>query len=156
MPPPSDAGSPVPPPDGMDPLHREAGAPEVPYGYPGGPSNLSMLTGVFFGNFQDRASQKFYNHGREILSLRQPTEPWFQDVLKASGLKNLCHIGYTTIHNEMLIEFVERWHPKMFSSHLLHGEVTITLDDIACLLHIPIRGTLLCHGRMTKEEAERL
>ncbi|XP_058759733.1 uncharacterized protein LOC131633040 [Vicia villosa] len=46
----------------------------------------------------------------------------------------------------------ERWLLETLSFHLPHGEVTITLDNIACLLYIPIRGTLLGHGRLLKEE----
>ncbi|XP_058733393.1 uncharacterized protein LOC131605002 [Vicia villosa] len=50
------------------------------------------------------------------------------------------------IQNGMLMEFVERWHPETLSSHLPRCDITITLDDIACLMHIPIRGILLSHG----------
>ncbi|XP_058750742.1 uncharacterized protein LOC131623735 [Vicia villosa] len=52
--------------------------------------------------------------------------------------------------------FVERWHLETLSFHLPHGEITITIYDIACLLHIPIRGTLLSHGRLVKEEAREM
>ena len=31
--------------------------------------------------------------------------------------------------------------------------MSITLDDVSCLLHLPIRGRFLDHGRMTKDEA---
>ncbi|XP_058749787.1 protein MAIN-LIKE 1-like [Vicia villosa] len=60
------------------------------------------------------------------------------------------------MHNGMLMAFAERWHPETSSFHLPYSEITITLDGIACLLHIPIRGTLLAHGRMTKEEAREV
>ncbi|XP_058724909.1 protein MAIN-LIKE 1-like [Vicia villosa] len=60
------------------------------------------------------------------------------------------------IHNGMLVAFAEKWHPETLSFHLLHGEITITLDDIACLLHIPIRGILLSHGRLMNEEAREM
>lgn len=36
--------------------------------------------------------------------------------------------------------------------HLLIGEMIITLDDISCLLHLPIRGKLLGHRRVNREE----
>ncbi|XP_058726900.1 protein MAIN-LIKE 1-like [Vicia villosa] len=49
--------------------------------------------------------------------------------------------------------FAERWHPETSSFHLSHSEITITLDDVACLLHLPISGTLIGHGRLTKKEA---
>jgi len=37
--------------------------------------------------------------------------------------------------------FVERWHKETSSFHLSVGDVTITLDDVALLLHLPITGT---------------
>ncbi|XP_058775901.1 protein MAIN-LIKE 1-like [Vicia villosa] len=49
--------------------------------------------------------------------------------------------------------FAERRHPETSTFHLPHGEITITFDDVACLLHLPIRGILLGHGRLRKEEA---
>ena len=36
--------------------------------------------------------------------------------------------------------FVERWHPETNSFHLPLGELTITLDDVSNLLHLPIIG----------------
>ncbi|XP_058748402.1 protein MAIN-LIKE 1-like [Vicia villosa] len=54
------------------------------------------------------------------------------------------------------MEFTERWHLETSSFHLPHGDITITLDDIACLLHIPIRGTLLSHGKLMKEEPREM
>ena len=36
--------------------------------------------------------------------------------------------------------FVERWHKETNSFHLPVGEMTITLDDVSCLLHLPITG----------------
>ncbi|XP_058782830.1 protein MAIN-LIKE 1-like [Vicia villosa] len=52
--------------------------------------------------------------------------------------------------------FAERWHPETSLFHLSHGEVTITLEDVTCLMHIPIRGILFGHGRLTKEEAREM
>lgn len=39
------------------------------------------------------------------------------------------------------------------SFYLLHGEMSIALNDVLCLLHLPIRERFLDHGRMTKDEA---
>ncbi|XP_058784719.1 protein MAIN-LIKE 1-like [Vicia villosa] len=47
---------------------------------------------------------------------------------------------------------LERWHPETSYFHLPHGEITITLDDVACLLNLPIKSTLLGYDRLTKEE----
>lgn len=30
--------------------------------------------------------------------------------------------------------------------------MSITLDDVSCLMHLPIRGKLLDHGRISKDE----
>jgi len=35
---------------------------------------------------------------------------------------------------------MERWHKETSRFHLPVGEVTITLDDVASLLHLPIIG----------------
>ena len=37
----------------------------------------------------------------------------------------------------------ERWHQETISFHLPVGEMTITLDDVACLLGIPVAGRLI-------------
>ncbi|KAH1257993.1 Protein MAIN-LIKE 1 [Glycine max] len=39
--------------------------------------------------------------------------------------------------------FKERWHKETSSFHLLVGEVTITFDDVASLLHLPITGAFM-------------
>ena len=37
----------------------------------------------------------------------------------------------------------ERWHQETSSFHLPVGEITITLDGVACLLGIPVAGQLI-------------
>jgi len=51
---------------------------------------------------------------------------------------------------------VERWHEETSSFHLPFGEMTVTLDDVACLLHLPIDGMLLSHGSISRDEAVEL
>ncbi|KAH1203701.1 Protein MAIN-LIKE 1 [Glycine max] len=41
----------------------------------------------------------------------------------------------------LISTFVERWHKETSSFHLPVGEVTITLDNVASLLHLPITST---------------
>lgn len=53
----------------------------------------------------------------------------------------------------MQAAFTKRWHSQRSSFHLLIGEMTTTLDDVSCLMHLPIRGRLLDHRRMGREEA---
>jgi hypothetical protein len=42
------------------------------------------------------------------------------------------------------------------SFHLQFGEIAVTLDDVACLLHLPIDGMLLSHGSISRDEARKL
>jgi hypothetical protein len=49
-------------------------------------------------------------------------------------------------------DICKRWHPETNTFHLLIGEVVITLDDVQCLLHLPITGPFLHHSRMRKDE----
>jgi len=46
----------------------------------------------------------------------------------------------------------ERWHEETNRFHLPVREMTITLDDVACLLGIPIAGRLLPYRELTREE----
>jgi len=43
-------------------------------------------------------------------------------------------------HKGLISAFVERWHRETNSFHLPVGEMTITLDDVSSLLHLPILG----------------
>lgn len=60
--------------------------------------------------------------------------------------------GYTMVNHRMLNAFVERWYSETSSFHLPLGEMSIALDDVSCLLHIPIKGGFLDHGRIAKDE----
>ncbi|XP_057415661.1 protein MAINTENANCE OF MERISTEMS-like [Lotus japonicus] len=43
--------------------------------------------------------------------------------------------------------------PETSSFHMSWGEMTITLDDVSALLHIPVEGSFFSFGKPTKEEA---
>ena len=43
----------------------------------------------------------------------------------------------------MLSAFCERWQLETMTSHIPFGEMTITLDDVASILHIPITGSMI-------------
>lgn len=60
------------------------------------------------------------------------------------------------ISHGMQAVFTKRWHSKTSSFHLPIDEMTITLDDVLCLLPLPIRGKLLGHGRIDREEGINL
>ncbi|GAU50435.1 hypothetical protein TSUD_134900 [Trifolium subterraneum] len=98
------------------------------------------------------------NNGKKINEFTLPKSNlhWFWDVVKASGLQPLLKTNYNNLDWRLLTAFTERWQPKTGTFHLPIGEVTITLDDVSCLLHIPITGKMLNHlgTSCTTEEGE--
>ena len=38
----------------------------------------------------------------------------------------------------LLMTLCERWHTETNSFHMVLEEMTVTLDDVACLMHLPI------------------
>ncbi|CAK8536887.1 unnamed protein product [Lathyrus sativus] len=121
-----------------------------PVGYPGGPSDTSLLVKyeqhianrIWFG--QERGSKKelkVEGHGLKLmqrvpLQLPREMEGW----ISRSGLASLQRTSLTKIDTNLVLAFVERWHLETSSFHMSFGEMTITLDDVSCLLHLPIRG----------------
>jgi len=101
---------------------------------------------------------KCISHGKK-LSLKNLTIPqpcaqnqWFWDEVDMSGLTPLLTSGYENISHGFVCAMSERWHEETSSFHLPIGEMTITLDDVACLLGIPITGRLLPDRELTREE----
>ncbi|KAI5435105.1 hypothetical protein KIW84_021798 [Lathyrus oleraceus] len=68
-------------------------------------------------------------------------------LLVKSGLSSLQRTNLNKIDTNLVSAFVERWHLETSSFHMPFGEMRITLDDVACLLHLPIRGQAQSHVR---------
>jgi len=81
---------------------------------------------------------------------------WWENRLHDTGLGWLQDTNYNMIDHGLICAFVKRWHEETSSFHLPFGEMTITLDDVASLLHIPIDGMLLSHGSISWEKAVEL
>jgi len=77
---------------------------------------------------------------------------WWHDGLSATGLSWLQDTSYSQIDHDLLFAFVERWHEETSSFHLSFGEMTVTLDDMSCLLHLPIDGMLLSHETISRND----
>jgi len=97
-------------------------------------------------------------HGKK-LSLKNLTIPqlgaqnqWFWDEVNMSGLTPLLTSGYENISHEFVCAMSDRWHEETNNSHLPIGEMTITLDDVACLLGIPIIERLLPDRELTRDK----
>ena len=92
---------------------------------------------------------KAINHGAKILDLRHPhhNQEWFWGPLRASRLHDLVYTGYDNVPHALPMTLCERWHTETSSFHLSVREMTITLDDVARLLHLPIEGIMLSHPK---------
>lgn len=71
-------------------------------------------------------------------------------IVRDFELLNFFDCSLTMLDAPLLTAFVERWHKKTSSFHLLFGEMIITLDDVSSLFHLPIAedsGRLLLLSR---------
>ncbi|KAL5184291.1 Protein MAIN-LIKE 2 [Glycine soja] len=88
-------------------------------GFPGRPHDTSVLQDYVYHvaakvwNGEEHPELKLSSYGRKVEKFGRP-------ALEIEGL---------------------RWHKETSSFHLSVGDVTITLDDVALLLHLPITGT---------------
>jgi len=81
------------------------------------------------------------SHGRKVDKFGRPAAE-IEGMIAATGLDPLIRCSVITTDPGLISAFVERWHRETSSFHLPVGEVTITLDDVLSLLHIPITGAL--------------
>jgi len=78
---------------------------------------------------------------------------WWRNALEAIGLSWLQDTSYSQIDHDLIFAFAKRWHEETSSFHLPFGEMTVTLDDVSCLLHLPIDGMLLPHEFISRDDA---
>ncbi|MCH98471.1 putative IMP dehydrogenase/GMP reductase, partial [Trifolium medium] len=133
-------------------------------GYGGGPTDMSLLHAYHKHraipiwdalNPEDavvKHTMRSVPNGRKVINL--PKFPrhveWFWDAIHATGLEPLTRTNYGIIDHGLMTAFADRWHPETHTFHLPIGEVGITLDDVQCLLHLPITGPFLNHEKMQK------
>ncbi|KAL5172647.1 Protein MAIN-LIKE 1 [Glycine soja] len=131
---------------------------DKPEGFPGEPRDPSVLTeyadhvaaNVWFG--QERPELKLSSHGRKVHHLGMPV-PAIEDMVAGTGLSPLIACSIDTGNQGLISSFVERWHRETSSFHLPVGEISITLDDITTLLHLPIVGALHDFQPLCTDEA---
>ena len=82
---------------------------------------------------------KLASHGRKVEKFgRHALE--IEDTMATTILSPLITYSLETGDKGILFAFAERWHKETSSFHLLIGELTVTFDDVASLLHLPITG----------------
>ncbi|KAH1264729.1 Protein MAIN-LIKE 1 [Glycine max] len=127
-------------------------------GYPGGPCDPSVLT-----SFADHVAHavwsghecpdlKLVSHGRKVTLIGRPV-PEIEGLVGATGLSPLIDCSVVTSDPGLISAFVERWHSETSTFHLPVEELTITLDDVSSLLHLPITGALHSFHALSTEEA---
>jgi len=72
-------------------------------------------------------------------------------AVELSDLSSLVGCSYEMVDKGLLSAFVERWHPGTNSFHLPIREMTITLDDVSTLLHLPVIGRFYTYPTLDAE-----
>jgi len=90
-------------------------------------------------SIQECPKLKLSSHGRKVHNLGRPV-PAIEDMVVGIGLSPLIACSIDTGDRGLISSFIERWHRETSSFHLSMGEVSITLDDVASLPHLPIVG----------------
>ncbi|XP_017407713.2 protein MAIN-LIKE 1-like [Vigna angularis] len=128
-------------------------------GFPGGPHDHSMLThyvqhvAYAISKGRDRGNTlKLISHGKKVNKLG-PCHEEIQDIVLNSSLMPLTGICYDYVDKGLLLGFIERWHFETSSFHLPIGEMSITLDDVSTLLHLPVMGQMCDLEELEFEEA---
>ncbi|KAL5161584.1 Protein MAIN-LIKE 1 [Glycine soja] len=117
-------------------------------GFPGGPRDPSVLT--LFGNHvahsiwsgEEQPELKLVSHDRKVDKFGRPA-PEIEGLVAATRLSPLIRCSVVTSNPGLISTFVERWHREISTFHLPVGELTITLDDVATLLHLPSQAIFL-------------
>jgi len=73
--------------------------------------------------------------------------------MQRTDLSCLRNTSYRLIDHGLICAFVERWNEETSSFHLPFREMAVTLDDVSCLLHLPIDDMLLSHETITRDDA---
>ena len=83
---------------------------------------------------------KLSSHGRKVENFGRLV-PEIEGLVVATRLSPLIACSFDTGDRGIIYAFAERWHKKTSSFHIPVREVTIILDDVASLLHLPITCT---------------
>ncbi|XP_047181243.1 protein MAINTENANCE OF MERISTEMS-like [Vigna umbellata] len=57
-----------------------------------------------------------------------------------SGLASIVNLSYEYVDHGLIVSLAKRWHLETNIFHLPIGEMSVTLDDVHNLLHLPIMG----------------
>jgi hypothetical protein len=69
-----------------------------------------------------------------------------------TGLADFAKTDHMFLDKHLILGFMESWHDETSSFHFPAGEMTVTLYDVSCLLHLPNGGRLLQHQSLRRAE----
>ena len=104
---------------------------------------------------QERTELKLACHGRKVKKFERST-PEIEGIMATTRWSSLITCSLETDNKGLLSTFAERWHKKTSSFYLLIRELTITLNDMASLLHLPITGAFHTFDAIDVEEGSDL
>ena len=85
-----------------------------------------------------------FSRGISLSSLLSPSMLMLLSSIMSCLLSSsLLMTVYDNISHGLVCAMAARWHQDTINFHLPVGEMTITLDDVACLLDIPVAGRLI-------------
>ena len=74
-------------------------------------------------------------------------DPHICSYVIQSGFYGLYRIGHVTLNWALITSMVEKWHLETHTFRLLIGEMTVTLQDVAIILGLRIRGPPVTNTR---------
>ncbi|XP_028242069.1 uncharacterized protein LOC114420350 [Glycine soja] len=95
---------------------------------------------------------KLSSNGRKIQKFERPVVE-IEGLVVATKLSSLVTCSLDTDDRGLISTFTEMLHKETSSFHLPVREVTITLDDVVSLLHLPITGTFHSFETVHVDEA---
>lgn len=82
---------------------------------------------------EERSPLTCVNHAQKVAD--------WKILENASRFRNIIvNACYRSVNKNLISASLGRWFSKTNTFHMLFGEITITLDDVASLLHIPVEG----------------
>ncbi|KAL0016841.1 hypothetical protein SO802_003910 [Lithocarpus litseifolius] len=113
-----------------------------------GPENASLLTqqqnhrSEAIWNDEDLGPLTCRGRSKEMANITMEDNRVI-DIIKLVGLEGLFRAPSKGIDHCLITALVERWRPETHTFHLLHGEMSITLEDVEVILGLPIDGEVL-------------
>ena len=94
---------------------------------------------------------KLVSHERKVEKFGRPALK-IEVIVATTGFSSLITYSLETGDKGLLFAFAERWNNKTSNFHLPIRELSITLDDVALLLHLPITSAFHTFDAINEEQ----